>query len=343
MIYFLHPDHDRPSGGNVYNRHIIQHVSAEGFPLRPVVVAADAICAEWLESLHTTQEDWLLWDSLFTHQLAGVVAAMPNNRHALLMHYLASENPQLAAVERERQLAIEQRAADSVLAFIATGHGIAEKLQHRYPNKPVWVVQPGVDSLFLSQAMRDDPDQTIVHLLTVANLLPAKGHLDILAMLSRLSERNWCWHIAGDDQRDVNHVCQLQQAIAATGLSEGIIFHGMLSQAELAQLMGKMHIFVFASHYEAYGMALAEAVAAGLPVVATRVGETRRLVYQGINGFLSDVGDRLGFQDHLEQLIVDKTLRRQMQNAASRLIPTRNWQQAGGDFISAWLAIQARR
>ncbi|TAN49171.1 MAG: glycosyltransferase [Methylococcaceae bacterium] len=335
MIHFLHPNATAVSGGNIYNTHIIQHAQAAGFPLHPVTVDGAGAGAD--SARHSGAGAWLLWDSLLSRRLAESAGMITGVRHALLIHYLASENPLLSHGVRAELLALEQRAANAAQAFITTGQGMAEVLRRRHPHLPVFVAEPGVDPLFSSQAAAREPapDSSCVHLLTVANLLPAKGHLEILAILGRLAATRWCWHIAGDDQADPAYSNRLHREIAAAGLRQRIVLHGRLSQAELARLMRRVQVLLCASHYEAYGMALAEAVATGLPVISTRVGDAERLLRPGGNGLLVEVGDWLGLQHHLESFIAGTTL----QAPVTRISPARTWQQAGADFIRACQAM----
>lgn len=327
MIHFLHPDPTATSGGHLYNRQVLQYAAAQGFPLRPVVVDDGADHA-----LSAARGDWLLWDSLLSHRLA---AAASGPRHALLVHCLAADNPLLNRRQRAEIATLEQRAARAAHAFIATGAGVAAKLKQRWSGKPVLLAEPGVDPLFAARPAQAgaftpfDP----VQLVTVANLLPAKGHRQLLAVLSQLLHGNWHWHIVGDARVDLACTRRLRRSIAALGWQERVTWHGVLPQAELARLLHRAQVFLCASHYEAYGMALAEAVAAGLPVIATRVGEAERLVRRGIDGYLVEVGDWRGLRRYLESL---------MAGAALPLMPpppVRTWQQAGDEFLRACRAL----
>src|SRR5690606_33280323 len=146
-------------------------------------------------------------------------------------------------------------------------------------------------------------------LLTVAHLLPAKGHGRLLEVLARLRELPWQWHVVGDGARCPATERELREQARRVGLADRITWHGALGPEEVAALMAECDLFVFPSAFEAYGTVLAEAVAAGLPVLSNRVGAAKDLVQHGVTGRLVDVGDWEGFGRDLRQLLADAGLR----------------------------------
>ena len=75
---------------------------------------------------------------------------------------------------------------------------------------------------------------------------------------------------------------RLRNRAALAGLTERITFHGALPQEAVAALMADSDLFVCPSTFEAYGMAVAEAVAVGLPVLSNRVGAADQLIQHGV-------------------------------------------------------------
>ena len=78
--------------------------------------------------------------------------------------------------------------------------------------------------------------------------------------------------IAGDRTRDLNAAARLDADIAAHALENRVAVLGAVSPQHLAALYAKADVFALASHFEGYGMAYAEAIAHGLPVIGTTGG-----------------------------------------------------------------------
>src|SRR5690606_33452454 len=113
-----------------------------------------------------------------------------------------------------------------------------------------------------------------------------------------------------------------------------ITWHGAIGQESVAALMAGSDLLVFPSSFEAYGMAIAEAVAAGLPVLANRVGAAAQLVRHGSTGYLANAGDWDGFGRHLRELLGDAALRAAFREKLHEM-PVRGWDEAFADFRAA--------
>ena len=263
--------------------------------------------------------------------------------HGLLVHYVPFLNPLLDADRRKEEEDRFERAAERVRFFIATGSSIRRLLAQRYPGKPAFLCEPGVDAAFLAarQALGEPSTHQPVQIATVANLLPAKGLTELLEILAGLRYCDWAWHVAGYDRIDPNYAGRFRSRIADLGLQTRIFLHGVLDTLELARFLGGMDVFAFASRFEAYGMALAEAAAVGLPIVTTEVGEASRIVRHGETGFVVPLADREAFRNSLERLLSDRDLRRRYRSRLLRNTP-RTWDAAFVDFRNAVEAVALR-
>lgn len=306
-VLFIHPPAGRsPSGGHVFNRHLIAEAERRGFPLEARPVVPGEPVAGPFESGTV-----VLWDSLFLEALADGPPTDGEAVHGLLVHYLPFLNPLLSPDERGLWDRRFDRGVAGMRFLVATGHGAAQVLERRYPEMPVFVCEPGVDPAFPAarQASPGPAGDGKVRIATVANLLPAKGQLDLLEWLGTLQHLDWEWHLAGDESVDAEYTRQFLRRADHLGLSERLVRHGVLDAPDLARMLARMDLFAFPSRYEAYGMALAEAAAVGLPIVTTRVGEAERLVRHGETGFVVPVGEGKGFSDALARLVADAAMR----------------------------------
>jgi glycosyltransferase involved in cell wall biosynthesis len=102
----------------------------------------------------------------------------------------------------------------------------------------------------------------------------------------------------------------------------------------IAALMRDMDAFAFASRFEAYGMALAEAAAAGLPAVSANVGAASRIYDHGSTGLLVPPNDHSALRAELARVLTDPALRERFRRNL-RLHKPRAWQDTLVDFERA--------
>ncbi len=107
---------------------------------------------------------------------------------------------------------------------------------------------------------------------------------------------------------------QLEALIAAHKLDQRVRLVGRVD--ELAQLLGALDVYVSASRAEAFGLAMAEALACGVPVVATATDGARELIADGVTGRLVPVGAHEALGAALVELLADANVRAQMSAAA---------------------------
>ncbi|MGD7035342.1 glycosyltransferase family 4 protein [Methylotuvimicrobium buryatense] len=321
-IALLHPPLVEISGGNLYNRNILHQARLCRFPLHSVTVSAidRERLAEWHENF-----ELLIWDSLFWRELACMAESLQNSPCCLLCHYLPSMNPLSTARERAVWREIECRAIESMRFVIATGQAVIDEIQKRFPSKSVGLCEPGIDEAFKPEPVQKNTS-TIVQFLTVANLLPEKGYLDILQALASLTEWSWQWHFCGSDRVDAEYTQRFWHSAGEMNLLDRIRYEGVLTSEQLSDLMRISDVFVSASHYESYGIALAEAAAMRLPIVCSETGAAGQIVRHGVSGFLFAVNDVGALRAHLAKLISEEKLRRRFRKR--QFFQGRSWGQS---------------
>lgn len=344
-VTFFHPPTTAvPSGGHRYNQRIMRQAARQQFPLQPVCVPPGGGVARYPATSGGERADGIrLWDSLLMPVYAASRQAAAGS-DAWLMHFLPSANPLLTAADAARARRLEDRIAASSGLFLTTGDALADILRQRYPRSRVWLCEPGVDAVYARagrvRRQTNKPQKRLV-LLTVANLVPAKGYDELAAMLRGLLDMDWCWHVVGS--ADVEPVFAARFVAGARDLIDAgrIVFHGVLQPEPLAALMAQTDLYVSASHFEAYGMALAEAVAAGLPVVTTAVGDAARIVGRANAGPCVPVGQWGLFARCVAETLAD--LARGVPVTAGAAVRARTWRQGFDAFASALEALPAVR
>lgn len=152
-------------------------------------------------------------------------------------------------------------------------------------------------------------------LLTVAMMRPGdkQNSYAVLAQaLARLGDLDWRLAVVGDGPA---------RAACLAGLDEArLLYLGERDQAELAALYAAADLFVWPAINEAYGLAMLEAQATGLPVVAGRSGGVPDIVADGLTGILTAPGDVTAFTDAVRTMLTDPGRRRAMGDAAAQRV-----------------------
>lgn len=152
----------------------------------------------------------------------------------------------------------------------------------------------------------------------LANLIPYKGHADLIAALIAVHSRlpaNWLLLVVGRD--DGIGPALLEQAKTG-GIANHIRFMG--SRNDSAALLTASDAFVLASHQEGFSNAIIEAMAAGLAVIATDVGGNSEAIEDGVSGIIVPPRDPAQLGSAIETLAGDAALRRRLGNAARQRV-----------------------
>ncbi len=108
--------------------------------------------------------------------------------------------------------------------------------------------------------------------LSVGAVVPRKRYEFIIDALAAVPDRNWQWTVVGNVTRYPTYVAELRGAVRRHGLDRNIVFAGEVEEPELERLWREAHIFLMSSTHEGYGMAVAEALAHGVPTITTMAG-----------------------------------------------------------------------
>jgi glycosyltransferase involved in cell wall biosynthesis len=160
-----------------------------------------------------------------------------------------------------------------------------------------------------------------VRFVTASRLAPDKNHLDLLEACARLRAAGapeFTLDIFGEGPMEL----ELRAAIARWGLSNTVRLNGFT--VRLAAVLPAYDFGVLPSRREALSNALLEFQAAGLPVIATRVGATPEVIRSGENGLLYEAGDSAALAAHMQAcLAMDAATYRAMAEAAQLTIQQR--------------------
>ncbi len=130
---------------------------------------------------------------------------------------------------------------------------------------------------------------------------------------------------------------ELEKQFAGTNTT----FMGYLQGEELSQAYASADMFVFPSSLETFGLVVVEAMAAGLPVVSSRVGGVRDVVQEGVTGYTFDVGDLNGLIDGVRKISVSREHITQMGLNARQFAETQSWGAMMDEVVDIYAEIIA--
>ncbi|NJP99587.1 glycosyltransferase family 4 protein [Streptomyces zingiberis] len=275
-----------PSGGNVYDRRICRDLPAAGWR-----VAEHAVPGTWPRPGTAAREELarvlretpdgapVLLDGLVACGVPDIVVPEAARlRLAVLLHLPLGDETGLAPETAAELDAAERDTLRSVDVTVATSHWAAQRLVRHHGLAPwrVHVAAPGADLAPLAPGSERDGGPP--HLLCVASVTPRKAQHRLVEALAAVADLPWtCTCVGGLDQ-DPGYVTRLRELIAEHGLTDRVRLTGPRRGEELEASYAAADLTVLTSQAETYGMAVTEALAHGVPVLATAVGGVREAV-----------------------------------------------------------------
>jgi glycosyltransferase involved in cell wall biosynthesis len=203
------------------------------------------------------------------------------------------------------------------------------------PNK-IEVIPNGVELerfLGCDDRLNLDGDPCILCLGTFSK---AKG-LDILieaiAKL-RLELPRLKLHLIGSTHLQPGEEFRLQAK--KEGVESHVIFHDWASQSMVPRFLKSADICVFPSRREGFSLAILEAMAAGVPIIASDIGGIREALAGGKNGMLFEAGNADALSEAILSLYQDHGLREKLANAALEAAKAYSWENIAQKYISLY-------
>jgi glycosyltransferase involved in cell wall biosynthesis len=269
-------DPARPSGGNTYDRHLCRGLASSG----------------WSVHEHPVPGFWSRPDVTAFAALDRVVGRIPDDAVVLIDGLIASMAPEVLVAQASRLRLVvlvhmplcdrrERAALSAAAAVVATSEYSRARLLELYalPADRVDVAAPAVDPADMATGTA-----TGGSLLCVANVIRNKGQDVLLDALATVTDLPWHCACVGSLDRDPPFVEALRRRSLKGGFGHRVRFLGAQTPADLDRAYAAADLVVLASRAETYGMVVIEALARGLPVVASDVGGVSEALGCDANG-----------------------------------------------------------
>ncbi|MFF9124033.1 glycosyltransferase family 4 protein [Streptomyces sp. NPDC014889] len=328
-VHFVLPggvdDPATPSGGNAYDRRVSLDLPGFGWQVRA----------------HPVNGAWPRPDAEARAELARILRELPDGAVVLLDGLVACGVPETVVPEAERlRLAVlvhlplgdetgldpavaaeldarERQVLRAVSAVVATSDWAVRRLVSHHGLAPdrVHAAAPGADIAPLAPGT-----DGVSRLLCVASVTPRKGQHRLVEALAAVTDLPWSCTCVGALTQDPAYVDRLRRLIAEHGLQDRFHLVGPRAGAELDASYAAADLMVLASYAETYGMAVTEALARGIPVLATDVGGVGEAVGRapdgGVPGILVPPEDPAALAAELRGWFGEADVRRRLKSAA---------------------------
>lgn len=196
------------------------------------------------------------------------------------------------------QIALQRQAYRCAHAIVANSNAAGRQLiAEGVPAERIRIIPNGVSLERFAPRVAPRPVSTV---LTVANLRAEKAHEVLLAAAAQLAPRypHLRFQVAGDGPR----MAELRELAAALGIADRVAFLG--HREDVAALLAAADLFVLPSRSEAFPNGAIEAMAAGLPVIASATGGLLDLIDSGTTGLLVPPDDPAALAEAIEGLLL---------------------------------------
>jgi len=327
---FVAPDLEGPlSGGTLYNARLVAALRALG------VACAHTELARFEHALAGLRIDWVWLDSLYLDALPQVRARCAPRPLCLIAHYLPSLSARGRMLAPHETSGVERRALSAADAVLVTSAFMRAQLARLgVGTRRIILVEPGVE--LPARTARSTETGAVPNVLMLCAVTRVKGVLPFLRALAPLvaAGDRFCLRIAGRLDAEPDYARACAELIAREpGLRGRVQLLGVLPPNDALGRLQESDLLLSASTMEAYGMALAEARAAGVPIVARAAGHVPALVTQAAGGSLAD--DEHALCAAMLALTRDPPLLAEHKARAARAIPSpRSYTDAARELLS---------
>lgn len=330
IIHFVIPDVNAfQSGGNIYNKNLIEGLLKIGYSIKVMEWEAFSMLKELFKGYY-------FFDTLYFAQLASFLPKKTNNaQFFLIVHHLESLYPPKNWTSKDYFSQKEYPVLRLFDGFLTSSQFTADYLESNHLTAKKIVIPPAIDFQPISNLKKI---RSNIQAIMVANLVERKGILPFLQILANSQPlqqtQNLQIHLIGTNEIEPDYAKACLQLLEKNkALKKLIFYHGQLSPQQVHSLYQKGNLFISTAFMETYGMALQEARAFQLPILALKGGNVNNHVENGQTGWLVD--NMVEVVQQLENLVKQPKDLVQIQQYIVQQTANHfyNWQSAAKQFI----------
>jgi glycosyltransferase involved in cell wall biosynthesis len=327
VLFIIPGPLDRRTGGSIYNQHLARHFEEREFQVEVVSVpdlpyflglAIGILVSPWLllKSL-LLKPDVVIEDSWAHPALILFNLLTAKSRLVLIAHTIRCRD---AVTSKLIASKLEGKALRSARLIIAVSRFIKDEIDRLVGSeKPVVVARPGSGDAIRNLSKNGESSRAVsktaddradpLRLLFAGSCVEQKGVQDLIEALALIRDLPLLLDLAGRTDVEPRFNRRLTRLIDELDLSERVTFHGLVDSQELVRLYASADIFVFPSRFEGYGIVLAEAMRAGLPIVAANNGPVGEIVADNENALIVPTRDSKALAGAIRKLAEDSEMR----------------------------------
>lgn len=222
-------------------------------------------------------------------------------------------------------------------AVVANSQGLKELALKTDPQQKISVIYNGID---VDQFQKSDEVglRKDFKILCVTRITARKGIKYLIEAMAQLRQKysNIRLKIIGDGDEKEN----LINLTKSQDLEKFIEFTGLINHEKLPPYFNDSDLFVLPSLNEGMSNSMLEALASGLPLIATDTGGTRELLNDGINGFIVKIKNSQDLADKIEILIKDAELRKRMGEESRKKAENMSWEKVAKQYYNLYSEIK---
>lgn len=222
---------------------------------------------------------------------------------------------------------------------VANSQGLKELAQKSSPKQPIDIIYNGVDTDEFRPANFEDRVSIIksdspFKILCISRLTPRKGINYLLDAFKKVRAKYPKVKLIIGGEGDAEEA--LKEQAEKLGIKNQVNFLGRIPHEKVSHIYASADVFVLPSLNEGMSNTILEAIASGLPIIATDTGGTRELVEDGKNGFVIPLRSSEVIAEKLERLLEDSVLKASMGQKSRKKSEEMSWKKVAKDYYSLY-------
>jgi len=225
-------------------------------------------------------------------------------------------------------------------AVVACSSGLKDMALKTADNINIHVIPDGVDLARFHPEEKKDIKS--VRILAIGRLIPRKGFDCLIRSLPevvKVIQKDFCVEIVGDGPLR----SELTNLAKELHVSDKVIFAGSVPYDQLHEKYQQADVFILSSLAEGMPLVVLEAMACGLPILATKVQGVDELVWVGVNGFLFKPADHQTLSQQITELISNDGIRQQMGKESLKIVQRYSWSNITEEYVNLYKGSEMKK